>query len=502
MSSLAARQHDVGGGAPPPDGCRGGPHSLPAAAGQLLLRVLALLFNLGDAFCQQRTALRAWRLAVGQALTLGGRTLSRIIASMQRDQRDWSADYRLFSRSPWQTRTLFLPVLREAVGLALPPGSAPSAPLWVAGDHTHARKSGRHLAGAQTIRDPMSPPWHVNFITAVRFFHLAVIAAPWRLEGEEEASVPARAIPVRFELSPMVKKPGRKATAEQRAVSKKKLKERVATVQARAEVEQLREDADAAGAAGRTIIAVLDGSFCNRVFFKEPMQGIELLCRCRKDAVLCEGAGAQEGRRFFSRQKFTPQQLCSDETHRWQTTTLRIGGKKCTVRYKEKTVYWQRGAGRRELRLIVMAPTGYRLHKEGRLLYRQPAYLLTTDLQREATELLQGYVDRWQIEVAHRELKDDFGIEETQVRNEKSVPRHPGFEVAVYAMLHLAALQSYGPLRTADYLPPAKWYAGALRPTLRDIVQLLRHQIPRCPPELLPPEAQFCLAVMAEKAAA
>ena len=35
----------------------------------LALVPLSPLAQLGEAFCQQRTALRAWRMAVGQALT-------------------------------------------------------------------------------------------------------------------------------------------------------------------------------------------------------------------------------------------------------------------------------------------------------------------------------------------------------------------------------------------------------------------------------------------------
>ena len=152
--------------------------------------------------------------------------------------------------------------------------------------------------------------------------------------------------------------------------------------------------------------------------------------------------------------------------------------------------------------LIVVAPTGYRLHQKGKLLYRQPAFLLTTDLTRDAAELIQGYVDRWQIEVAHAELKDGFGIQDSQVRHPRSVPRHPGFDVAVYAMLHLAALLAHGPRRTADYLPPPKWYAGGVRPSLLDIVRLLRHQLPQCPPGALPAGADFTAAALIDKAAA
>jgi hypothetical protein len=486
---------------PPPPGSPTAPQDEPPPPGPTLALVaLGLLARLGEAFCQQRTALRAWRLAVAQTLALGSRTISRLIAALRRDDRDWSADYRLFSRGQWETRELFVPVLREALRVAFPPQAPADAPIWVAGDHTHLRKTGSHVAGVHTIRDPMSPPWHVNLISGLRFFHLAIVVAPWRLTGD--ADVPARAIPVRFEPSPTVKKPGKKATEAELASYKKALKARVGSVQARKELEQLREDADAAGAAARAMISTLDGGFCNRVFFKVPMRGIEVLARAPKNIVLCTAAGPEEGTRFYSRKKFTPEGVRKNEDIPWQSATVRTGGRQHALRYKELGVFWQGGAGRRPLRLIVVAPTGYRLHQKGKLLYRQPAFLLTTDLTRDAAELIQGYVDRWQIEVAHGELKDGFGIQDSQVRNPRSVPRHPGFDVAVYAMLHLAALLAHGPRRTADYLPPPKWYAGGVRPSLLDIVRLLRHQIPACPPEALPSGVTFSAAALVEKAAA
>jgi hypothetical protein len=65
------------------------------------------------------------------------------------------------------------------------------------------------------------------------------------------------------------------------------------------------------------------------------------------------------------------------------------------VRYKELSkVYWQGGAKKRTVRLLVVAPVGYRTSKNGRQYYRQPAYLLTTDLNTLAVVLLQDYFDR------------------------------------------------------------------------------------------------------------
>ena len=54
----------------------------------------------------------------------------------------------------------------------------------------------------------------------------------------------------------------------------------------------------------------------------------------------------------------------------------------------------------------MIAPTPYRKRKSAKLYYRLPAFLLTTDLNSSAQQLLQIYFDRWQIEVNHRDEKD------------------------------------------------------------------------------------------------
>ena len=66
----------------------------------LLDALLALLSLWAKVFPQQRTLERAVRLALGQVLAPGSRTISRIIAACGLDQEDWSADYRVFPAAP------------------------------------------------------------------------------------------------------------------------------------------------------------------------------------------------------------------------------------------------------------------------------------------------------------------------------------------------------------------------------------------------------------------
>jgi hypothetical protein len=85
--------------------------------------------------------------------------------------------------------------------------------------------------------------------------------------------------------------------------------------------------------------------------------------------------------------------------------------------------------------LSIVMPTPYRPPGARKLKYDQPAYLITTDLITSAQSLIQSYLDRWEIEVLHRELKSQVGLGQAQVWSDKSVPRlHPAL-VAAYALL-------------------------------------------------------------------
>jgi len=147
------------------------------------------------------------------------------------------------------------------------------------------------------------------------------------------------------------------------------------------------------------------------------------------------------------------------------------------VRFKSLSgVLWQRGSGLLSLRLIVIAPIPYRLSAQAPLDYRQPAYLLTDELSLSVEFLLQAYLDRWQIEVNHRDEKQHLGIADAQVWNDQSVDHVPAFMVAAYAFLLLASLDAYGAKRTEDYIQPPQWQRRRTRPSCQDLLRQFRKE--------------------------
>lgn len=213
--------------------------------------------------------------------------------------------------------------------------------------------------------------------------------------------------------------------------------------------------------------------------FRAELDRITLAARCRKDAKLCLPAeNPDHPKKVYSDEKFTPEEVRKDNSIPYRTEMVYFGGKYRKIKYKEiNYVLWQRGAKQKRLRLLVIAPTSYKLSPGMPRYYRQPAYLLVTDNETSTGEILQCYFDRWQIEVNHRDEKQHIGITDAQVWNDNSVDRLPAFMVAGYSFLMLAALKAFGPRRTQDYIQPPKWQKKTRkRPSCLDLIAKLREE--------------------------
>ena len=417
-------------------------------------------------FPQQRTFVRGVRQALGSLVCLGRRCLTRIIWTNGGQHRSWSAEYFLHSRCQWEPQQLFRPILKGALEYC------PQRLIGVALDDTKLRKTGRSIPQAFYQRDPMSPPFHLNLVLGLRFLQASLLVPLHR-----NAPVGTRALPIRFQEVSRVKRPGKRASEAEHQQYREAVKRKNLSRSFVQMGKQLRQELDEAGGREKILVLTGDGSFCNRTCFAEIPERSELLVRARKDAKLCFRSVAGS-RRFYEVAKFTPEQVRQDDSRGWKIARIFYGGKRRKVRYKEVTgVYWQRGAGMRRLRLIVIAPTPYRKSQSKKLYYRDPAYLLTSDLCGSSKQLLQIYFDRWQIEVNHREEKDTLGVGQAQLWNVTSVPKQPVLAVAAYSALLLASLRAFGAERGKAYAELPKWRRNARRPSCLDLITLLRKEM-------------------------
>jgi hypothetical protein len=142
-----------------------------------------LLESWKSCFSDRRTFRRAKEHALALLVCLGRRTISRSICVLGRQFRNWTPEYKLFSRCRWKTQSLFDAVLER-----IPELLSPNQPLVVALDDTPCRKTGKRIRAAKMLRDPLSPPYHLNLCHALRFLQAVLLVWPRESPGAARAT--------------------------------------------------------------------------------------------------------------------------------------------------------------------------------------------------------------------------------------------------------------------------------------------------------------------------
>lgn len=392
-----------------------------------------------------------------------------MLAACGRQFVDWSADYRVFSKDRWDAHQLFVPILRRIVKQTPSP-----QPVVVALDDTLVRKTGRKTPGVAYRRDPLSPPFHTNFVRGQRFLQLAGLLPAQGTLG------PARAIPLRFKHVEPVPKPKRSAPPEAWTAYRATCRRKNLSTHAVDVLGEIRDELDHRHhAEDRTLLVTVDGSYTNATVLKGLPERTTLIGRIRKDAKLFQPPRKEDQPTVGAKRRYgtlapTPEQLRQDATIPWQEVEAFATGKPRRFRVKTiRPVLWKKAGADRLLRMVVIAPTAYRLRKGSKLLYRQPAYLICTDPDLPLGVLIQYYLWRWDIEVNHRDEKQIIGVGQAQVRSQHSVDRQPALAVASYAILLLAAAETLGVNGTDATLPPPRWQQRQPRQRL-SAMQLVR----------------------------
>src|ERR1700722_188479 len=147
----------------------------------------------------------------------------------------------------------------------------------------------------------MGPPFQVNLIWGLRYLQMSLLLPLY----SASENTPARAIPIRFISAPSVKKPGKKATEEQKKTYRELSKKKNLSTIFVDNVKQLRTSMDEMGLQDKTLIMTCDGSFCNKTCMAINDPRIIMMARCRKDAKLCFQAPTNSRKKYDDR-KFTP----------------------------------------------------------------------------------------------------------------------------------------------------------------------------------------------------
>ena len=162
------------------------------------------------------------------------------------------------------------------------------------------------------------------------------------------------------------------------------------------------------------------------------------------------------GNRKYGELAPKPQAIWQDKKTRWRNVAIDVRGKMRHLRVHVSGPFLRKGAAECPLMLIVVKGK----HRRGKRAYRrQPLPFLVNAVQDAVGHwslplpldtLLFWAWQRWEVEVAHRELKTTFGLGHKQCFNPNAAVLSVQWSAWVYSLLLLAGYRTFGLARAPD----------------------------------------------------
>jgi hypothetical protein len=392
--------------------------------------------------------LEGWILAGARAMT------SRALAALGEFPKHFATYYRFFSEGAWCPDALGTVLLRLVLPFA-PPGA-----LVAVVDDTIARKTGKHIWGANIHHDPLGFMRNAlcfghNWVVLALVIRVPLVNRPvavplyWRLYRSRKT---------RTGKTPRGTRE-RKTTGATTATDHRTRPELA--------VELLGVLGNALGP-DRIIHVVGDSAYSGKSVTRHLPARTVCISRMPMSAALYalpparrpgqNGRPRKKGHRLPS-----PLQMAADAAP-WQAATVRIYGREVRLRYKTCIALWYNSAGTLPLRVLVVRDP------KGR---RKDDCFFSTDPTLDVQTLLVTYAQRWSLEVAFRDAKQILGLERSQARTPRAVQRTGPFAFAAYTVT-VAWFCRYGHHAYPRRISPMPWYRHKVAPSFADMHQTLR----------------------------
>lgn len=421
---------------------------------ELLKNLFGLLQAHRSTFKQERIYQRVVLLAVAELFALARHTVTQLLMGLGQTEADWSAWYRLFSQRRFDynksSEVLMSQTLRHV---------GEEAVYVVVGDGTQTPRSSRKLEGSGWLRNLRTPRFMVGIHAAQRWFN-----GSWLIPAEQGYS---RAIPIRWQ--PAFTQKSKPKAHEPRRESEAALDFLV----------WLQQQMRRCGRAAQRVLFVGDGAYDSLTLWQALPQGVTLLARSAKNRALYHlppvPAPQTRGRkRLYGDRAATPQAVWR-ERQGWKQLTLPVRGRDRHLQVKVRGVFLRRGAPNCPLLLIVVRGKDNAKTRRDPLPFLVNAHRAddgTWHLPLPLETLLFWAWQRWEIEVAHRELKSNFGLGNKQCFNPLAAVASVQWSAWVYALLLLAGYRTFG--LTGNARVPTRWWHGSPRWSLNTLWRTYR----------------------------
>ena len=430
--------------------------------GSLLANVYQILEAHRRIFRQARVFWRVVALFFSEVFTFGRHTVTQGLLTLGLSDADWSAWYRLFSLGRFDAKKAGQEMLRQTL-VHVPV----EAPYVIVADGVKVYRHSQKMPGTAWTKGPRTAAFRPGLERAQRFVNISWLAP---IEGEGWT----RAIP-------LVWWPAFPEKAVPAAAAAKK--EWEAVVEG---IAWVRERLDEEGREEQELLCVVDGGIERAVAFWQrlPERTVVIARTARNRALYALPERTSEGKRGrkpkYGLRARTPGAWLQEKKG-WRQLTLKVRGRERKMRYRVEGPYLRQGVPERPFYLIVVR--GRDVKRRGRRIQRQPVFLLVTArwdgerwvLPYDVATLLMWAWQRWEVEVAHREMKSGLGLGEKQCWHPLGTIVAVQWSAWVYGVLVLAGYRTWGICGGPVAL--GRWRKGVHRWSIRRLWRAVRAAI-------------------------
>ena len=438
-------------------------HTIAAPAEPSLLHAfLDLLDDSRSTFRQHRSYRRALTLVFGFLFSLARHTLTQALLASGSADLDWSPFYRLFSKE-----RIRIPLLQHRLIQQTLLHSSLAQTLVFAVDAVAFPRSSRRMPGVGWRKAPQTAPFRPGLSLAQRFGALHWL--PPLTHGYTRA-IPLLSYPIFTPKARPAKVPPQ--TEWQGAL---------------AALTTLRHELASANRTEQDVLLLGDGSYDVADFWKALPAHTWLVVRTARNRALFHLPAAEAPRRGARRKYGTPAPKPADYLQQrkgWSVKSVEVRGHARSVRYRVEGPFLRADVAEQPVFLVLMGGQTYRRGQQRK--YREPVPVLVRavgqadggwKLPLPLDELLAWLWQRWEVEVAHREMKSGFGIGEMQCWSAVSTVATVEWGIWLYAICLLAGYRTWG--LCGGPQPAGRWRKRAGRWSFTTLWRSLRMSLLR-----------------------
>ena len=422
----------------------------------LLTELLGLVGKCKQVYRQERVFYRALALVMAELFAFGRHTITQLLLTLGIIDEDWSAWYRLFSHQRFDeektAKIMFGEMLTEV---------PETEPFIVGEDGFHVPRCSDTMPGTGWMRGLNTAQFMPGIQRGQRFVEGSWITP---IVNGYSRAIPIRCLPA-FTQKAVASEAGACTEVEVALTF----------------LEWTRTQMDEKGRKEQILVTLNDGSYDTLKFWPSlPEKTIGIVRTARNRCLYNLPLPTAHGNRKYGEKAPAPHEYLKKRKN-FSYQEIMIRGCERQMRYRVEGPFIRDGLPDTPLMLIVIG--GGKRPKGSRRKNYKPCFFLVSailvngvwTLPFSIIDILTWLWQRWELEIAHRQMKSGLGLGEKQCWNDRATVATVQWSVWIYSLMMLTGYRVWG--NDCGTKPPGQWRAMPRRWSFNTLWRAIRAEM-------------------------